>query len=358
MWCVNKKRWLFVLLMFSCIVRTEAQRIGVIQGVADCGQVVYGHPVSAEFELRNNGNRILEIDKVQSDCDCVVIDSPQKNIGKGKSFEIRARYDARQLGHFEKQVLLYAKGDSVPVVLRMKGVVVQEVQDFQGTYPYALGGIFADKNDVEFDDVHRGDRQVQKIYLFNESQEVLQPVMMHLPDYLSAIVSPSKLQPSHAGVATLVLDSKKLHDLGLTQTSVYVGTSPGDQVAPEKEVTVSVVLLPAVQDLAPQEKALAPVMRLSSDVLDFGSFGGKNQLRGTVKISNIGKRTLEIRSLQMFTAGLKVSLNKTLIPPGSSAKLKVTAFREGLQKARSKPRVLMITNDPDQSKVVIPILVK
>ncbi len=62
--------------------------------------------------------------------------------------------------------------------------------------------------------------------------------------------------------------------------------------------------------------------------------------------------------MQMFTDGLKVSLNKTKLRPGDTAKLKITAYKKLLKTARSKPRVLMITNDPDRPKVVVDINVK
>ena len=60
----------------------------------------------------------------------------------------------------------------------------------------------------------------------------------------------------------------------------------------------------------------------------------------------------------MFTAGLKVTLGKRELKPGESTKLKITALRDELEKQRSKPRVLMITNDPDKAKVVIKINVR
>ena len=38
--------------------------------------------------------------------------------------------------------------------------------------------------------------------------------------------------------------------------------------------------------------------------------------------------------------------------------MKLTAYKNQLKKARTQPRILMITNDPDNSKVVININVK
>jgi hypothetical protein len=60
----------------------------------------------------------------------------------------------------------------------------------------------------------------------------------------------------------------------------------------------------------------------------------------------------------MFTKGLKLTLNKKELKPGEQAKMKIVGDCDYLRKSRTKPRILMITNDPDQSKLVININVK
>ena len=67
---------------------------------------------------------------------------------------------------------------------------------------------------------------------------------------------------------------------------------------------------------------------------------------------------LDISKMQMLTTGLKVKLNKTRLQPGESAKLKITAQQKLLKMARSQPRVLMITNDPERPKVMIKVVTK
>ena len=57
--------------------------------------------------------------------------------------------------------------------------------------------------------------------------------------------------------------------------------------------------------------------------------------------------------MQMYTGGLKVTLGKQQIEPGQSTTLKIVGFAEELAKVKSRPRILMITNDPDHSKIVI-----
>lgn len=337
----------------------SAQKITTQHEVVDCGQVKFRHPVTAEFVMKNEGNKPLVIHNMLKSCGCTEVEYPKKSIAAGESFVVKAVYDAKQMGTFNKQVCLYTNAADEPFILSMRGRVVSNVVDFAGPYNEMLGEIKSDVQEVEFDDVNRGDRPVQRIHIFNPTDQMMEPVVMHLPNYLQAQVSPSKVAPRHSAVVTLVLDSKKLRDLGLKQTSVYLGERPGDKIAPEKEIVVSSVLLPAFDNMTAAKKALAPKAELSTTNLDLGSFGNRKKLKGEVLITNKGKSNLEIRSMQMFTMGLQVQLKKSKIEPGETVKMKVTVVKPDLKKSRAKnPRILMITNDPDNAKVVVKIHVK
>ena len=353
------KRMNIWMLSALLALPASAQKITTQHEVVDCGQVVFSKPVTAEFVLKNDGRKPLVINNVLKSCGCTEVDYPKTSIAAGESFVIKAVYDAKQMGTFTKQVCLYTNADEEPFILSMRGKVVGSVVDFAGSYDEMLGVIKSDAQEVEFDDVNRGDRPVQRIHIFNPTDELLEPVVMHLPDYLHAFVSPSKVAPRHSAEISFVLDSKKLRDLGLNQTSVYLGERPGDRIAPEKEIVVSAVLLPGFENMTPAKKALAPKIEMSATDLNLGRFNGKKKLKGEILITNKGKLELDIRSMQMFTMGLQVNLKKSKIQPGETVKMKVTAVAADLKKSRVRhPRILMITNDPDHAKVVVKINVQ
>lgn len=353
---MNKKTIIFSALSLVA-VQASAQRIAAKSDVIDCGNVAYEAPVTVKFELTNKGNN-LNISDVRVSCGCTTVDYPHTTIGRGDTFTVTATYDARQLGHFEKEVALFSDAFDRPYYLKMRGVVVEELSDFANNYPFEIDGMKVDKNNVEFDDVNRGDYPVQQIHIKNATGETISPVVMHLPAYLSATVTPSRIVPGKTGVATLKLNSTKLRDFGLTQTSVYLAANQGEKVSPKKEVSVSAVLLPGFDNMSESQKFNAPKMSLSDTTLDLGEFGDKASKTGTISIQNTGRTTLNIRSLQMFTTGMSVKLNKSKLQPGEIAKMKITVNKKQLRNARSKPRVLMITNDPENSKVVISVNVK
>lgn len=353
---MNKRTIFFLSLVAPLFI--HAQNITTPSDTINCGQVEYRHPVKTEFKMKNDGRLPLVIKDVRTSCGCTTVTYPKNAVEPGDTFTVSALYDAKQMGHFQKQIGIYSNASALPLMLTIKGVVVDRIKNFKGEYPYTIGDLSADANELEFDDVNRGDMPVKTIHLMNTGTDVLEPQLMHLPPYIKGEVKPAKVAPGHSATATMQVDSRQLHSLGLTQTSIYLGMFPGDRVSPEKEIPVNIILMPDFEKLTDEQRALAPKIQLSEGSINIGPFEGKAKKKATIIITNVGKSTLTIRSLQMLSVGLEVSLNKQNILPGESAKLKVTAIASLLKKARSKPRILMITNDPNDAKVIIPLSVE
>lgn len=344
-----------ILLLALCTATAvKAQEITVVHDTINLGNIVYNHPVTAEFELQNTGRSMLNIKTVETSCGCTTAHYPSRGINKGRKFTIGVSYDARQLGHFEKFATIKSNAKGGEKTLWLRGVVISGDGGFDGQYNYVLGSLKVDKTDLEFDDVNRADRPVAELHIMNNGQENAEPQLMHLPPYLSATVIPRTIMPAHSAVARITLDPSKLHNFGLTQTSIFLGSKPGEKVSPDKEITVSAVLLPKFANSLGKARPHAVISTYNLNL----NFEGKDKAKGVIVIQNTGRTTLQIRSLQLFTDGLRLKLNSTKIAPGNEAKLKITAIKDQLQRVRTQPRVLMITNDPENAKIIITVNAK
>lgn len=352
------KKILLLLFTIHCSLFTAvAQNLVVTQATVNAGRTGFQQPITATFELRNKSRRRLVIENVKPDCGCTAVEYP-KEVGSGDKFTIKMTYDAKMLGHFQKMAAVISNASQKPVYLTMRGVVVPEVLDYTGNYPLSMGEMLFDNNILEFDDVNKGDTPMQEIHVMNNGEKPMQPHLMHLPPYLSASMKPEILEPGKGGTISVTLNSDKLRDFGLTQTSVFLARQLGEKVSKDNEIPVSVVLLPHLQDYDEFSKGLAPQLQMSNSDVDFTDFGGKSKKTVEILLSNAGKTTLKISSMQLFTTGLKVTLGKQELDPGMTTTLKVTGYADELRSLRTKPRILMITNDPDHSKVVININTK
>ena len=114
-----------------------------------------------------------------------------------------------------------------------------------------------------------------------------------------------------------------------------------------KFIAMSLVDKPDEVKVEEKEGDKATVIELSVAAEDMGKVIGKQ-----------GRIAQAISSLQVFTTGLNVTLGKAELQPGETTTLKITAIKDQIKKAKSMPRVLMITNDPDNPKIVIKVNTK
>ena len=352
------KSYIFILitLLFSTL-SASAQKLTTNTPVYDCGQVLFRQPITAHFNIKNKASRKVIITDVKTSCGCTTAIAAEQEIGGGKESVIDATYDAKQLGHFQKEIWIYEEGQNKPLELTLRGVVVTEIKDYSGSYPYTIGNIRTDRHTVEFEDVSRGTSPTQTIHILNTTGETIQPVIMHLPEYMTAEVSPTRIAPDQGGEIRITLDTDKIRNLGLSQTTIYLGKYPGDKISQDKEIETSAILLPSFDNNDTSQYYTGPQIQLSKKEISLQDMTGKpEKLKGEITIQNIGKEILEISTLQMFTLGLQVSLGKTRLAPSESTKMKITADSLELKRQKQKPGILMITNDPKNPKVILEVI--
>lgn len=346
-------RQIYSLLFLSLTTLSiQAQELKLQRSTLDCGQVAFRTPTLAEFNAQNTGDKPLVITGAHSSCGCTKVEYPHQAIKPNENFKITIIYDANTLGHFEKYVCLTSNCDAGSTELWIKGQVVTEVTSYQGDYPYMLGLLQSEQTSVEFEDVNIGDQPKAYFHIFNPTNRTAEPYVMHLPSYLKTNISPSKLKPGQTALVTMTLDSRSVRDYGLTQTNVYLAFTPGDKVSPETSLPVSVVLLPNFSKMNDTELALAPKVEVSEYTLDFSQSESKSP-KEKVTITNHGRMPLVISNVQMSTEGINLSLSSTTLQPSESAILTVKADKKVLSRVKNKPRILMVTNDPENPKIEI-----
>ena len=323
------------------------------------GQIEWKHPVTAQYIITNTGDQPLVLTEVEPDCACSIAQWTKTPIAPGAKGTVNVTFDAEALGHFQKSVAIYTNAQPHLVYLKFNGEVVQEIKDFTKTHPYLIGQIRIDKNSLDYPDIQHGERPVIHIGVVNLSDRPYEPVLMHLPPYLEMEVKPDVLQKGEKGVITLTLNSEKLTDLGLTQSSVYLARFAGDKVGEENEIPVSAILLPDFSGMTATEKANAPAVSLSTKDIDMSAvLAKKSKARQDITVTNTGRSPLQISKLQVFHPAVGVSLKKSVLQPGESTRLRVTVEKKNIGKKRRHLRLLMITNDPMQPKVEINIKAK
>lgn len=348
---------IFLYLMIPLVMWSQPRFVPDAD-IIKVGEVMFQRPKIVTFGFINKGDRPLILHEVRPSCGCLAVDYPQEPVAAGERAQIRVIFDAGLLGTFYKDVEILTNASDKPIYLALQGCVVTEVHDFSGDYPIDLGNVRMETNYLEFDNVNKGDHPVAELRLVNTEHTVYHPELMHLPPYLTAEYIPESIPAGQEGIIRLTLNSEELPMLGLNQTSVYLARYMGDKVGDANEILVSAVLLPDFSQLGDEQRDKAPKLIVSEHNVDMGSLGLKQKKTVIVTLRNAGESPLHIHQVQVFNKAISVSLGNRTLKPGKSSKLKITAHAQYLKSAKNRPRVLLISDDPEHAKEVINIEVE
>lgn len=344
----------------SILLWTAACLVGYAQPKAtfdkmthEFGVVLWKHPATATFQIKNDGDKPLVISNVTTSCGCTVADWTKEPIAPGATGVVTSTFDAKALGHFYKDIGVYCNASARPIYLMLRGEVSADPKNYTLTHPYEIGAIRLNKAAIEFDDTNKGDKPTMEILVANTTSDVYTPVLMHLPPYLEAVAVPERIGKKATGKIKVTLDTDKLPKFGLTTATVYLSRFPGDKVSEENAIPVSAVLLPDFSNMSQQQRLNPPAVQLSATEFTVPPLAENAKKKLTVVVKNVGKSDLEITDLQVFNPALGVQLKKRVLKPGAQTKMKITVYGKYLKKVKSAPRVLMITNDPNCPKIVI-----
>ncbi len=331
-------------------------RVQFEQQTQELGTLLWQTPRTVNFSFTNKSTSAIHIKNVRTDCGCTKADWPKTGIEPGGTGKISVTYDAELLGHFNKGIAVYTDVDSVPYMLNVIGQVAMTQTQPTEEYMFKVGDYYLSTDNIEFDDVNRGDKPTYVLSIFNGSKKTYHPELMHLPKYLTAKADPEVIRPGRVGRMLVTLNSNAVPAMGLTQSNIYLSRFMGDRVSKETEINVSVTLLPDFID-TPSQLALAPVAKIDSTSITIGPLGKNKKAKGELVLANTGKTPLVISALQVYNPGISVSLSKRRIMPGESEKLKITVNANNTY-FKGRRRILLITNDPLNPKMVIDVIIQ
>ena len=345
---------LFLWTVF-CLTGMAQAKATFDKKVHEFGVVLWKHPATATFTIKNDGNKPLVISNVTTSCGCTDAEWTKTPIAPGAIGKITSTFDAKALGRFQKSIGVYCNASDRPIYLTLRGEVSADPKNYTLTHPVEIGAIRLNKDAIEFDDAHKGDKPTMELLVANTSNEVYTPILMHLPPYLEAVAVPERIGKKGTGKIKVTLDTDKLPKFGLTTATVYLSRFLGDKVGEDNAISVSAVLLPDFSNLTQQQRLNPPAIELSALEITMPSLGVNEKKSQNIIVKNVGKGDLEITDLQVFNSALGVQLKKRVLKPGASTKMKITAYGKYLKKVKGTPRVLMITNDPNCPKIIVKV---
>jgi hypothetical protein len=302
-------------------------------------------PATFEFVVVNKSTRPVKIVNVQPSCGCTTPDWTKEPIAVNATGFIKASFDPKgRPGYFDKTLTVTTDWDGQPIVLRIKGNVINpETANAPSLFTAAVGNLRFKTSSFN----------LGKVFINRDTEPIVFPFRnagkdsIHFKEYIGPryikVSMPKVVAPGQTATIKITFDAKLKNQYGFTSENVELKTD--DTEFPEKSFSVFATTEEYFPKLSEKELAEAPVLLLQANVVNFGIVRAGVVLSREIKMTNTGKKDLTIRHAQSNCSCLTITPGARVLKPGQDTTLKITLDTQGRTGPQNKS-VTIYSTDP------------
>ena len=306
------------------------------------------------FSFTNTGDSVLVITRVQPSCGCTASDYTKSPVPPGGKGFVTAVFDPRGYSsRFAKSISVYSNARPAVAVLIIEGQVEPREKSVDELYTFAVGPVRFQSNHLAFTTTKKTEKKIRVMPVINTSNEPATIGFEGLPAHLALKVSPATLKPGEKGMIEGTYDAK-LNSSSWGNVNDLVRLTVNGKAQPNIYLYVSANLVEDFSGMSSQELASAPVFKLESNTVDFGTVRQNSSADVEFFFTNEGKSDLVIRHVKSGCGCTALMPTENVIKPGMKGSVKAK-FNSGGYKGQIYKNIFVYTNDPKNSEVMLMI---
>ena len=299
-----------------------------------------------EFIFTNNSGLTITILSVQASCGCTTPGWTKEPVPNGKTGFVKASYNPKgRPGFFNKTLTVKTNLDADPIVLQIKGNVVNDVSENDNSrLAYKLGSLQFKARTINFGKVYINKPAVnQDMVVFNSGDKAINITEIKTPAYIK-VEAPASIDPGARAVIHMQYNAMLKNQYGFAGDNVELVTD--DETMPRKAFSVYATIEEFFLPVSSEEEGRVPMLVLSDESIDFGSISIGSTIQKEVNVRNSGRKDLMIRYVQPNCTCVLTSLGSEKIKAGETTKLTITWKGEGRRGTQNKA-VTIYSTDPN-----------
>lgn len=318
-------------------------------------------PQLATFTFTNTGNKPLYITNVKASCGCTATEYTKEPVKPGEKGFVKATYNPKNRpGKFNKSVTVTTNTENPTSLLRIEGEVTPREKGIEDYYPKAFGDLRLRTSHVAFNKVYNNQTVTDTLGIVNMGAEPITLTFEDVPEHIKISVSPAVLDGKKAdakhggmGVITVTYDASKKKDWGFIMDRISLVIN-GEKDNKDR-ISISATIEEDFSHLSQEELAKSPKIEFQNIEFDFGTMKQGEKSTHNFEFVNTGKSDLVIRKIKASCGCTATNPEKMVIKPGEKSHITVT-FNSAGKRGRQNKTITVITNDPQQSSVVLKVV--
>ncbi|NOT76588.1 MAG: DUF1573 domain-containing protein [Cyclobacteriaceae bacterium] len=300
--------------------------------------------VNHEFVFTNNSGKSIKIISVDASCGCTTPGWSQNSIAQGATGFIKASFDPKgRPGYFNKTLSVRTSLDNNPVILQIKGQVVDGKPETVTDFHVDDGNLYFKAKSFSFGTVYINRPSEQKQFpVMNGGTVPIKFISVSAPSYMK-VEMPAELAPQEKGFIKISYDGKKKNQFGFASDNIQITTD--DHGYEAKSFSVFASLEEYYVSPVGAEATQVPTLFMKEQSIDLGSFRSGRPVNTSMVVINTGKKDLTIKSLQGNCSCITAETEKNVVKPGDSTTLKIS-FTPQKRGGTQQKAITVYSDDP------------
>lgn len=350
-----KKMITLVAILFSMATMAQEAVMTFNKTTHDFGKINEADGrVTTIFEVKNEGMAPLVLTNVRASCGCTTPKWTREPIEPGQTGEITVTYNpSGRPGRFQKSITITSNVSTEPTRLYIKGEVIPKPA--QASYPYKVGELSLQKNNINFGSIRKGTPKTFEIEYANTTTEEITVDLVFDYDktYWKPFISMTKLAPNATGKLQVTLQTDECPLYGPEETTMYFVVNGKKYTEPANAITFKADIKEDFTKMTPEEMQLAPIMEVNT-TLNIGAVKVGKKKSAKLVINNAGINPLLIHRMYSNDKNIGIVPPKS-IKGGKMEEINVTINTANVTPAVYTRELTIITNDPKRPVVRLTI---
>ena len=336
---------ILAILAAMSVASAQSRFGGIVEldkTVHDFGDVLVSDgPLSCDFTVTNISAKPVNIVTVVSSCGCTNVTWTHEEIPAGGTGTISATFQNEDGPFpFDKTLTTYFAEYKQPVILHLRGNVLDKVLPVKEVYTIKRGNLGFKESEVKGGNMSQGQQKSGEFMVANLGSQPIKVTFKDVSKFLKVSVFPTSIPAGQTAKVSYTIDA----DRSLWGKNYYRFTPVVDGREYEK-MGIWAVTKEDFTDWTRDQRANGSNLLVRSNSFSFNPMPAGKTIQAEFDISNVGKSDLIIYKIDTDDPKA-VPLDPPTLKAGQTGKLKVNLDTRGMPKGEVLIIVSLTTNSP------------
>lgn len=303
--------------------------------------------VSCSFTLKNTGDKPAVIYNVTTTCGCTDVKWTKEPIRPGQTGKISVTYSNDEGPYpFDKSLTVYLSNVKKPVILRLRGVCLEEEKPLSELYPVTYGSLGLRSETNKCGNLEQGGRKSEAVMVANLSDSPITVSFTDISDNLEVKVSPNPIPAkSTAEMSYTVTADRKIWGKNMYWATPVINGKVFRNPDGESRIGFWAFTKENFSNLTDEERSKGPRPMFEESTYSFGKIKKGETVHAEYTFRNTGKLPFMVYKVNADAC----CWSHSDIPsagPGETVTFRVHLDTKDLPKGESLTIVTLTTNSP------------